>query len=68
MAELAAVGVLPAWRRRGVGAALTGALGRAAFDRGTAALMLMAYEAEQAIYGRAGFTVVSEITFVSMPT
>lgn len=66
--ELAAVGVLPDWRRRGVAAALTGALGRAAFDRGTATLMLMAYEAERDIYGRAGFTVASEIVFVSMPS
>jgi ribosomal protein S18 acetylase RimI-like enzyme len=67
LAELAAVGVLPAWRRRGIAAALTGALGRAAFDRGIAVLMLMAYEAEQGIYARAGFTVASEIIFVSVP-
>jgi ribosomal protein S18 acetylase RimI-like enzyme len=64
-AELAAVGVLTGWRRRGVAAALTSALGRAAFDRGVAALMLMAYEAEQGIYARAGFTVASEIIFIS---
>jgi ribosomal protein S18 acetylase RimI-like enzyme len=67
LAELAAVGVLPQWRRRGIAAALTGALGRAAFDRGIATLMLMAYEAEQGIYARAGFTVASEIIFVSDP-
>jgi ribosomal protein S18 acetylase RimI-like enzyme len=65
LAELAAVGVLPAWRRRGVAAALTGSLGRAAFDRGVDTLMLMAYEAEQGIYARAGFTVASEIAFIS---
>jgi hypothetical protein len=29
--------------------------------------MLMAYEAEQGIYARAGFTVASEIIFVSDP-
>jgi ribosomal protein S18 acetylase RimI-like enzyme len=67
LAELAAVGVLPAWRRRGIAGALTGTLGRAAFDRGIEILMLMAYEAEQGIYARAGFTVASEITFVSVP-
>jgi ribosomal protein S18 acetylase RimI-like enzyme len=67
LAELAAVGVLPAWRRRGIASALTGALGRAAFDRGVEVLMLMAYEAEQGIYERAGFTAASEIIFVSDP-
>jgi len=66
-AELAAVGVLPAWRRRGIAAVLTGTLGRAAFDRGVPVLMLMANEAEQAVYTRAGFTVASKIIFVSTP-
>jgi ribosomal protein S18 acetylase RimI-like enzyme len=66
-AELAAVGVLAGWRRRGVAGALTGALCRVAFDRGVAALMLMAYAAEQGIYARAGFTVSSEIIFISAP-
>lgn len=64
-AELAAVGVLTDWRGRGVAGALTGALGRAAFERGVAALLLMAYEAERGIYARAGFTVASEIVFIS---
>lgn len=67
-AEVAAVGVLPAWRRRGIAAALTSTLGRAAFDRGVPVLMLMAYDAEQAVYARAGFTVASEIIFISTPT
>ncbi|MEA2185206.1 MAG: hypothetical protein QOK16_217, partial [Solirubrobacteraceae bacterium] len=60
-------GVLPDWRRRGLAGALTGSLGRAAFDRGVVALMLMAYEAEHGIYARAGFTVASEIAFMSIP-
>lgn len=68
LAELAAVGVLPAWRRRGVAAALTGNISRAAFDRGVGTLMLMAYRTEQGIYGRAGFTVASEIAFMSIST
>jgi len=67
-AELAAVGVLPAWRRRGIAAALTGTLGRAAFECGVPILTLMAHEAEQAVYARAGFTVASEIMFMSTPT
>jgi ribosomal protein S18 acetylase RimI-like enzyme len=67
LAELAAVGVLPQWRRRGIAVALTGVLGRAAFDRGITTLMLMAYEAEQGIYARAGFTAAAEIIFVSDP-
>ena len=52
-------------RRRGIAAALTSTLGRAAFDRGVPVLMLMAHEAEQAVYARAGFTVASEIIFIS---
>jgi hypothetical protein len=36
-------------------AALTASLGGAAFARGIPALMLMAYEAEQGVYARAGF-------------
>ena len=51
-----------------IAAALTGTLGRAAFDRVVPVLMLMAHEAEQAVYARAGFTVASEIIFVSTPT
>jgi len=67
-AELAAVGVLPPWRRRGIAAALTGTLGRTAFERGVPVLLLMAHEAEQAVYARAGFTIASEIIFISTPT
>jgi len=67
-AELAAVGVLPAWRRRRIATALTGTLGRAAFERGVPVLMLIAHEAEQSVYARAGFTVASEIIFISTPT
>jgi GNAT superfamily N-acetyltransferase len=68
LAELAAVGVLPAWRRRGVAAALTSALAGAAFDGATETLMLMAYEAEMSIYARAGFSVATKIAFVSALT
>jgi ribosomal protein S18 acetylase RimI-like enzyme len=66
IAELAAVGVLAAWRRRGTAAALTSALARAAFDGETATVMIMAAEApEQRIYARVGFTVASEIACMS---
>ncbi len=68
VAELAAVGVLSAWRRRGVAAALTAALAGAAFDGATETVILMAYESEQRIYERAGFTSVSEIVFMSTPS
>lgn len=64
-AELAAVGVLRAWRGRGIAAALTASLAQRAFDRGIPALMLMAYETEQAIYARLGFAPASEIIFMS---
>jgi GNAT superfamily N-acetyltransferase len=66
LAELAAVGVLPDWRRRGIAAALTGSLGRAAFERGVGTLMLMAYRSEQGIYGRAGFEAASDMVFMSI--
>jgi len=66
-AELAGVGVLLAWRRRGIAGALTGTLARAAFDRGVPIVMLMAHRAEQAVYTRAGFTVASDIIFISTP-
>jgi len=66
-AEIAAVGVLPPWRRRGIATALTGTLSQAAIDRGVPILMLMAHQAEQAVYARAGFTVTSEIIFISSP-
>ena len=66
IAELAAVGVLAAWRGRGTAAALTSALARAAFDGGTATVMITAAgEAEQRIYGRVGFTATSEIACFS---
>lgn len=65
IAELAAVGVLTAWRRQGLAAALTGSLARAAFDNGTQTVTLQAYDTEQSIYARAGFTAASEIIFVS---
>lgn len=69
LAELAAVGVLPAWRRRGTAAALTGTLARAAFAGGTDIVMLMAAdEAEQRIYARSGFTEAAEIVFISATT
>jgi len=69
LAELAAVGVLAAWRRRGTAATLTSALAQAAFDTGTETVMLMAAdESEQRIYARAGFTVASEIMFMSART
>jgi predicted GNAT family acetyltransferase len=69
IAELATVGVLPAWRRRGTAAALVSTLVRAAFDAGTATVMLMpAGEPEQRIYARAGFTVTSEIALISAIT
>ncbi|MEA2130920.1 MAG: hypothetical protein QOJ85_3811 [Solirubrobacteraceae bacterium] len=56
----------PAAEARGVAAALTASLGGAAFARGIPALMLMAYEADQGVYARAGFIAASEIAFMSL--
>jgi len=67
--ELAGIGVRGAYRGRGIAAALTARLVQAAFAAGVATVFLMAAtEAEARIYTRAGFTTVSEILHISLPT
>lgn len=65
VAELAAVGVLDPWRRRGIAGALTSALVDAAFAGPATTVMLMGDQAEQRIYARAGFRPASEVVFLS---
>ena len=68
VAEVAAIGVVPEYRRRGVAGALTALLVRAAIEAGIIAPFLMpATEEGGRIYTRAGFARVSEIMMISRP-
>jgi predicted GNAT family acetyltransferase len=56
VAEITGVGVLPAERRRGLGAAVTAALAADALDRGVQTVFLSASdEAVARVYARIGF-------------
>ncbi len=67
VAELAGVGVRPAFRRRGIAGAVTARLTHDAFAAGVAAVFLMAAHAEeQRIYSRVGFSAVSEVLHISL--
>jgi len=66
--EIAAIGVLPAYRRRGIGGALCAHLAREARAAGIALPFLMAAgEAEERMYARAGFVTTSQVLFISRP-
>jgi ribosomal protein S18 acetylase RimI-like enzyme len=66
--EVAAIGVVPEYRRRGIAGALTSLLVRAAFGAGVTAPFLMpAADDGMRIYTRAGFASVSEILMISRP-
>lgn len=65
--ELAAIGTRPAFRRRGIAAALTAELASAAIERGLGRVFLMAlHDGERRIYERAGFRVVAEMLHISL--
>jgi len=53
--ELAAVGVLPGFRRRGIASALSAFLARTAHSQGISLVFLEAESAEERIYRRTGF-------------
>jgi GNAT superfamily N-acetyltransferase len=66
--EIAAIGVLPAHRRRGIGGMLCVHLAREALVAGIALPFLMAAgEAEERMYARAGFATISRVLFISRP-
>lgn len=68
LTELAAVGVITAFRRRGIAGALSRRLVEEALKHGATLPFLMAEgEAEARIYARAGFTRISEILHISRP-
>ncbi len=64
--EIAAIGVRPRFRRRGIARALTSQLNTAAIDSGIHVPFLMAAgQAEERLYTRAGFVTCSEILHIS---
>jgi GNAT superfamily N-acetyltransferase len=68
VSELAAVGVIEAYRRRGVASAVTAALTIAAMESGAEIVWLEpAGEREAAIYARAGFRPDGEKLWISLP-
>jgi ribosomal protein S18 acetylase RimI-like enzyme len=66
LTELTSVGVRPAFRRRGIAAAMTGWLAARAFAGGVTGVFLMAAGgAEARIYERAGFAGRAEVLHIS---
>jgi GNAT superfamily N-acetyltransferase len=66
--EIAAIGVIPAYRRRGVAGAFTAWLLREVLAAGiTAPFLMSAEEAGERIYARVGFARVSEVLMISRP-
>jgi len=64
--EIAAIGVRPRFRRRGIAGALTSQLNQAAIESGIQIPFLMAaHPAEERLYARAGFVTCSEILHIS---
>jgi ribosomal protein S18 acetylase RimI-like enzyme len=65
--ELVAVGVREKFRRRGIAAAMTAQLVRAALAAGVTTIFLMAaHEAEARIYARVGFSQIGEVLHISL--
>jgi ribosomal protein S18 acetylase RimI-like enzyme len=65
--ELTSIAVREWFRRRGIAAAMTGWLARAALDRGMTLVFLMAAgEDEARIYRRAGFVDAGEVLHISL--
>ena len=66
--EIAAIGVVPSHRRRGVGGALCARLLHEALAAGiTTPFLMAAHEAEERIYARVGFTTNSDVLLISRP-
>lgn len=64
--ELAAVGVLTAFRRRGIASAVSAHLARTAHARGIKVVFLEALPDEEEIYRRTGFADVSAKVWLSL--
>jgi ribosomal protein S18 acetylase RimI-like enzyme len=66
--EIAGIGVRPAYRRRGIAAAMTAWLTQSAFAAGmTSPFLMAAAEAEERIYARAGYVTRSQVLHISRP-
>jgi len=62
VSELVSIGVLPAWRRRGIGAMITSVLTRAALESGLETLYLTAVHDEgERVYERVGYSVAGRL-------
>jgi ribosomal protein S18 acetylase RimI-like enzyme len=64
--ELAAVGVLPQFRRRGVASAVSVHLARAAHEQGVRLVWLEAAPEEEQIYVQAGFVIAGQKLWISL--
>lgn len=65
--EVAAVGVLAKFRRRGVATAVTATLTQDLLARGVAPFLQAEHAAESALYARLGYVVVAELAFATLP-
>jgi N-acetylglutamate synthase-like GNAT family acetyltransferase len=63
--ELTSIGVRPAYRRRGIAAAVVDRLADTAREAGAVNLFLMANEAEERLYGRVGFVTEGRVLHIS---
>ena len=67
VSEITSIGVVPAFRRRGIAAAVCAGLARDVRAAGADSPFLMANEAESRVYHRVGFEPVGEVLHISMP-
>ena len=65
LVEIAAVGVLPAYRRRGIASAVTAALTSAAFAAGATPYLQTETANERRLYARLGYHTVGELIAIS---
>lgn len=67
VSEITSIGVVPAFRRRGIAAGLCARLVRDVRAAGAASPFLMANEAESKVYRRVGFEPVGEVLHIAIP-
>lgn len=67
LAEIAAVAVLPEYRRRGVATAVGADLSRRVLDAGATPYLQTETDNEQRLYGRLGYSTVGELVAISLP-
>lgn len=67
LTEIAAVGVLPEYRRRGIASAVGRALTDAAFAAGVTPFLQTETENENRLYGRLGYRTIGAVVAMSLP-